>query len=65
MNFYFLFFSYALSDQIAWNRLGNNSKNTLMSTSDRISFNSIGSSQDPAKNKLGPRMVFMAEKFWG
>ena len=27
MNFLFLFFSYALSDQIAWNRLGNNSKN--------------------------------------
>ena len=29
MNFLFLFFSYALSDQIAWNRLGNNSKNEL------------------------------------
>ena len=27
MNFLFLFVSYALSDQIAWNRLGNNSKN--------------------------------------
>ena len=26
MNFLFLFVSYALSDQIAWNRLGNNSK---------------------------------------